>query len=111
MDNLDYYRQIIRDVLTQQTVVPISYGQIAIETIFDADKDRYLVVFAGWNRDSRVYGPLAHIDIIDGKLWVQRDGTAEGLPILLMEKGVPKEHIVVAYRHPSDQKLMGFAMA
>ncbi len=111
MNRIDTYRQIIRDVLIEQTVVPISYGKIELETVFDADKDRYIVVFAGWSNDDRIYGPLAHIDIIDGKLWVQRDGTAEGLPILLMEKGVPKEQIVMAYRHPSDQKLMGFAMA
>lgn len=70
-----------------------------------------MVVDIGWNQDKRFYNPLAHVDIIDGKIWMQRDGTEESIPVMLMEKGVPKEHIVVAYRHPSDQKLMGFAMA
>lgn len=111
MDRIDTYRQIVQEVLREQTVVPISYGNITLETVFDTDQDHYVVMFTGWNNDNRVYGPLAHIDIIDGKLWIQRDGTAEGLPVLLMEKGVPNDQIVIAYYPESHRKHMGFALA
>lgn len=111
MDQLTHYRQIIQDVLTELTVVPFAYGEIAIETVFDVSKDRYMVVNVGWDRTGRVYGPFAHVDIIDGKFWIQRDGTAEGLPVLLMEKGVPKDHIVVAYYPEGFRKHMEFAVS
>jgi hypothetical protein len=111
MDQLARYRQIVQDILVEQAAYPFSHGNIDLETIFDEKNDRYTVMMVGWNRDDRFYGPLAHIDIVDGKLWIQRDGTAESLPLLLMEKGVPKDRIVMAYRHPREQELMGFAMA
>ena len=111
MDQLNSYRELLKTTLTKLTEVPYSFGKINTEVVFDTEHDRYMVVDIGWNQDKRFYNPLAHVDIIDGKIWIQRDGTEESLPVMLMEKGVPKEHIVVAYRHPLDQKLMGFAMA
>ena len=40
-----------------------------------------------------------HLDIIDGKIWIQHDGTEIGVANELVEMGVPKEDIVLAY-HP-----------
>jgi hypothetical protein len=111
MDRLTELRQLVKAVLHEQTIIPFSYGKIDIETMFDETTDRYAVFMVGWKDTiSRTYGSLAHIDIIDGKLWIQRDGTAEGLPNLLMEKGVAKDEIVIAYRTPAEQKFMGFAL-
>ena len=110
MDKLTHYRELVKSVLTQLTVVPYSFGKINTETVFDTERDRYMVIDIGWHDNRRFYNPLAHIDIIDGKLWVQRDGTEEGLPTILVQKGIDKDCIVVAYRHPLDQKLMGFAL-
>ena len=111
MDQLNGYRELLKTTLTKLTEVPYSFGKINTEVVFDTERDRYMVVDVGWNQDERFYNPLTHVDIIDGKIWVQRDGTEESIPVMLMEKDVPEEHIVMAYRHPSDQKLMGFAMA
>jgi hypothetical protein len=33
----------------------------------------------GWDRKARVHGCLVHLDIIDGKIWVQRDETEDGV--------------------------------
>jgi len=43
---------------------------------------------------------LVHVDIIDGKLWIQRDGTEHGIARDLLEAGVPREQIALAFRPP-----------
>jgi XisI protein len=108
---IDHYRQIIRDVLTSLTVIPYSFGEIAIERVFDPETDHYMIVNAGFDRQGRVYGPIAHIDLIDGKCWIQRDGTEEGLAGMLLDAGVAKEHIVLAFYQPSFRQFTEFAVS
>merc|ERR1712020_373821 len=48
---------------------------VQIEHIFDRERDRYLLVETGWDDGDRIYGTLLHIDIIDNKLWIQKDQT------------------------------------
>ena len=98
---LDTYRRIIEDILTEHTRIPYAYGDIKTEVVFDRAHDRYLLINVGWQNGRRVHGSLIHIDIIDGKLWIQRDGTEHGIAKELVQAGVPKQHIVLAFR-PAD---------
>ncbi|TAE32287.1 MAG: XisI protein [Cytophagales bacterium] len=111
MDKLTQYRQLIKQILLEQTRIPYAYGDITIETVFDTQNDRYMLTDVGWDRTGRVYGVVAHVDIINSKFWIQRDGTEESLPVMLVNQGVPKEDIIVAYRTPTERELMGFAIA
>lgn len=101
MDTLDKYRLLVQKVLTEYTKIPYAYGQIQTETIFDRDSDRYLLMIVGWDRDKRIHGCLVHIDIINGKLWIQRDGTEHGIALELVNAGIPKEQIVLGF-HPTE---------
>lgn len=98
MDNLDVYRQIIEKVMNDYVAVPYAYGDIQAEVVFDRSHDRYLIMTLGWDDHKRVHGCIVHIDIIDGKLWIQRDGTEQGIALDLTEAGVPKEKIVLGFR-------------
>jgi hypothetical protein len=111
MAELDRYRDLIEAILTDYTRVPYAYGDIKIEEVFDRTRDRYLVVNVGWDQGRRVHGSLIHIDIIGGKIWIQRDGTEEGIATELLQAGVPKEHIVLAFRPPEVRAHTGFAVA
>lgn len=57
-----------------------------------------------------VYGCLIHVDIQAGKIWIQYDGTETGIANELVETGVPKRDIVLAYQSPSMRKLTEFAV-
>lgn len=48
----------------------------------------------------RVHGCLIHLDIIDGKIWIQRDGTEEGVGTELISAGIPKNRIALGFRSP-----------
>ncbi|WP_237396612.1 element excision factor XisI family protein [Okeania sp. KiyG1] len=38
------------------------------------------------------------MQIIDNKIWIQRDGIEEGIATDLMEAGIPKEQIVLGLK-------------
>jgi XisI protein len=111
MDRIDQYRNIVQEVLTELTVIPYSHGEIALEKVFDPKTDSYLVMNVGWDKGKRIYGPIAHIDLLDGKCWIQRDGTEEGLAQMLLDAGVLKEHIVLAFYDASFRKYTEFAVS
>ena len=72
----------------------------------DRAQDRYLVVSIGWQGYRRVAHNLLHLDIIDGKIWVQKDGTEDGIAAELEAAGVPKHDIVLAFRHIEDRAII-----
>ena len=51
------------------------------------------------------------VELKDGKLWIQHDGTEEGIANRLVENGVPKEHIVLAFHAPYKRPYTGYAAA
>ena len=109
MDKVVRYRTIIRDLLMPYTGQRYSGLQVINEPVFDEMNDRYLVVVVGWERNvRRIYHNLLHLDIINGKIWIQRDGTEDGIAYALEAAGVPKEDIVPAF-HPEDVRpLVGY---
>ena len=111
MDTLENYRQRIQKILTDYAQVPYAYGEVQIEPVFDRENDRYLLMIVGRENDRRVHGCLVHIDILNGKLWIQRDGTERGIANELVNAGVPKEQIVLGFRSPEIRKHTEFAVA
>lgn len=78
MDKLSLYRQYIQQLLTQRAKLRSPSDPVEIETIFDTMSDRYQLVNVGWKDGStRIYGCVLHVDIKDGKIWVQHDGTKD----------------------------------
>lgn len=51
-----------------------------------------------------------HLNIINEKIWIQYDGTEVGMANKLVDLGVPKEDIILAYHLPSKRKLTEFAV-
>jgi XisI protein len=108
---LENCRNIIESVLTEYASLPYSYADIQSEVVFDRLRDRYLWMDIGWDGDRRVHGCLVHIDLIDGKIWIQRDGTEEGIAADLERAGIPKQQIVLGFRPPEIRPHTGYAIA
>lgn len=111
MDTVDRYRQLIRNILTEHTRIPYAYGDVQIEPVFDRESDRYLLIILGREGGRRVHGCLVHIDIIDGKIWIQRDGTEYGIANELVNAGVPRDQIVLGFRSAEMRQHTEFAVA
>jgi hypothetical protein len=110
MDKVSNYRQIIIDILTAHGQIKPVYGEIEMQLLFDIERDRYQVLRAGWLQKQRVYGVLIQIDLQDEKIWIQYDGTEVGVANELVERGIPKEDIVLAYHSPFMRQYDGFAV-
>ena len=111
MDKLERYRQIIQEILTEHSQIKPAYGEIQMKLMFDVERERYQLFRTGWLDERRVYGTLIHIDIEDGKIWIQYDGTEVGVANELIEKGIPKTDIVLAYHFPFMRQYDGFAVS
>ncbi|MEC4881107.1 MAG: XisI protein [Scytonema sp. PMC 1070.18] len=111
MDTLETYRRIIKDILFQYTQIPYSHGDIECKTVFDSKNDSYLLITLGWDGVKRIHGCLVHIDIINDKVWVQRDDTEDGVTYELVDAGIPKDRIVLGFHPPNVRPHTGYAVA
>lgn len=106
---LEQYSTIARDIINDYARYKPSQGEIELQAI--ADRDSFLLISFGWNSDRRVHSTIIHLRVTGGKFWVERDETEEGITQDLLDCGVPKEDIVLAFYHPEDRKLTEFAIA
>ena len=111
MDKLDRYRQSIQESLLERASLRSQSDPVKSETVFDREGDHYQLIHLGWkNGSTRIYGCALHVDIIDGKIWIQHDGTEDAIAEQLIEKGVPKQDIVLAYHAPHVRQYTEFGV-
>jgi hypothetical protein len=103
MDKLTLYRQLIQQIIAEYSQYKPSYGEIELESIIDTTHDHYQLLSVGWNKLDRIHGSIMHLDIRENKIWIQYDGTEEGIANRLVEYGVPHEDIVLAF-HPAYKR-------
>src|SRR5262249_44929823 len=82
------YRKVIRDLIQKNAQYRPARGDVQIEVIFDEGQDHYELIYSGWNGPYRIHGSVLHLDIRDGKIWIQHDGTKAGIADELVEAGV-----------------------
>ncbi|MFP4102161.1 element excision factor XisI family protein [Coleofasciculus sp.] len=108
MDKLNY-RQLVQAILKRHLGNQLN-SNTEVQLIFDLERDRYQVLHIGWEGLSRVFGCIIYVEIKDGKIWIERDGTEIGVANELVEAGVPKQDIVLAFHAPYKRKFTEFAV-
>ncbi|MEO0771029.1 MAG: XisI protein [Cyanobacteria bacterium J06649_4] len=111
MDKVDKYRQIVQDFLKKYAAIPVANGDIESYTAFDISGDHYQVMSVGWDGNRRVYGCVIHLDIKDGKVWLQQNSTEIRVAHELMALGVLREDIVLGFQAPALRQYTEFATA
>ena len=100
MDRVEEYGKIIETILRDYAKIPYAYGNLERRLLIDHQSHNYALITQGWQLNKRVHGCLIHVEIQDGKVWIQRDGTEEGIADELVAAGMPKENIVLAFHPP-----------
>ncbi len=116
MNKLEIYRSAIEQVLTQHQDPDDT--AVRSEVIIDRTHDHYQLVNIGWQGDGlrptrghwRVYGCVLHLDILDGKIWIQHNGTEFDVAGELVALGVEKPHIVLGFQLPFKRQFTEFAV-
>ena len=104
-----HYRAVVRDLLRADAeMIQPSHGSIETLVLVDEKQDSYMLLYLGWSGSVRHHDVIIHIRIRDEKIWIERDGTAEGFATTLVTAGVPAEDIELAFHHPRKRLLTGF---
>ncbi|MFO0603532.1 MAG: XisI protein [Polyangiales bacterium] len=111
MDPVEGYREALMRVLRAWERRPGPESALRFEAVFDRERDRYLLVVVGWDGRHHVHATLAHVDVVDGKLWIQHDQTESGVAPDLVDAGVPRDRIVLAFKSPARRALTGYAVS
>ena len=109
---VEQYRQYIRHLLSERreraSMQQRNAQEYEVQTLFDSEQDHYQLLYVGWRGDKRNFGCILHLDIKRGKIWIQHDGTEEGIANRLVEMGVPKQDIVLAFHEPYIRQFTDF---
>ncbi|BAU10786.1 XisI-like fdxN element excision controlling factor protein [Leptolyngbya sp. NIES-3755] len=82
-----------------------------LQIVSDETNHHYLLVELGWQDGRRIYGTLIHLDIINGKIWIQQDGTEDGIASELVAIGIPKQQIVLGFKSEQRRRITEFALS
>lgn len=80
-------------------------------TIFDRKNGQFLLMDEGWNGFKHIHRVWVHVELAEGKFWIQKDGTEDGIAVDLVNAGVSKERIILAFQHPARRQYSEFAAA
>jgi hypothetical protein len=111
MERLTVYRQIINDIINRHASIKPSHGQVTPLAICDPTNDNYVLMDIGWDAQGRVHSIAFHCRIYDGKIWIEWDGTSPGIAQELLDAGISRQDIVLAFYPPSEQQFLEMAVA
>jgi hypothetical protein len=110
MDKLEKYRTSIVKILQEYAKYRYSYGDLERRFIISEDHNNFLLLTLGWQNNQRVHGCLVHVEILNDKVWIHRDGTEDGVTDDLVADGIPKSDIVLGFHHPELRQYTEYAV-
>lgn len=110
MATLDQYSEIVQKILQDYAAFSRDDQEVETELIFDTTRNHYQLVHIGWQGERRIYGCILHLDIKDGKIWIQHNGTENDIAAELVEMGIPKSDIVIGFHSPFKRQFTEYAV-
>jgi hypothetical protein len=104
------HSEIVQTLIEEQATLHKS-GYVPIETIFDTERHHYLLVQVGWVREHWIYGCILHLDLINGKIYIQQNNSEFAVAERLVELGVPKTDIVIGFHSPFKRQFTEYAVS
>ena len=80
-------------------------------SLVDSERDRYLVLHSAWRKEWRIYGCAIHLDLIEGKVWIQHNSTEIDVFQELAKLGIPPKDLVLGFRSPIVRQRLAEAMS
>ena len=107
MDKVSTYKKIVGEIVQEVADMTPTDESSETQLIMDLERGHFVLFSVGWYNNKREYLPFVHLDVKpDGKIWIQLDGTDLVLAQWLLDKGVPKGDIVLAFHAPARRELI-----
>ena len=112
MENTSLFIEKIQEVIKEylRDLRQPSNQHITFVPVIDKECLHFQIVAHGWENNRRVFNLLFHLDIIEGKIWIQEDKMEYSIAEKLVEKGIPKKQIVLAYFPDYHRKYTEYAI-
>ncbi|MFN6273317.1 MAG: XisI protein [Microcystis sp.] len=110
MDKVTHYRQVIKEIIHQHSHYSPSQKDCDTLGIIDEASDNYLLVDVGWYDSKRTHFVILHLRIVEQKIYVEWDGLESGVTRILLDKGVPKDDIILGFIRPEKRDLIDFSL-
>ena len=105
MDKLKY-REVLQSIVNRHAKFQPANGNIQTHAVCDTENGDYMVVDSGWNeKGRRIYDVVIHFRLQDDKVTVERDNTDAEVVRELIEDGIAKDDITLAYNAVPFQQL------
>ena len=110
---LNDYRALIKQLLARYADLFNRQPDPNEETVvvFDEEHDHYFLHTIGWKGTKRIWNTTLYVRLRNNKIWIEIDWLEDGFATDLLEAGVPKEDIVLAFHHPEIRPYTEFAVA
>jgi hypothetical protein len=108
---VERFRRIIRALIDKYHSISRPAQGVALQSVFDAVHDHYLLVEVGWEHHRHIHQIVIHIDILEEKVWLQRNETDQPLADELAQAGIPRERIVLGFQRPDRRQFTEYATA
>ncbi len=109
MEKVEQYRQYVEEILFKYTQYP-SNDDIEVHLIVDREGNHFQLFHLGWRGNTRVYGCAIHVQIKEGKIWIEHNSTEILIAQELVEKGVNKQDIVLGMHSPFMRQFTDYAV-
>lgn len=99
MENTNFFIEKIQEVIKEylQDLRQPSNQHITFVPVIDMKDLHFQIIGYGWENNRRMFNMLFHLDIIKDKIWIQEDKMEYSIAERLLEKGLDKQQIVLAY--------------
>lgn len=112
MDTVKSYQNFILQLLEAYAAIPPSYPTtLKDEVVADKQGNHFQLLTLGWENGRFIHETVFHLDIIDGKIWIQQNNTEADIAQELVDLGVPKTDIVIGFQKPELRALSGYAQS
>lgn len=111
MDKVVQYRKYVQTLLSQYAKDDSCNDAVEVQLMFDTERDHYQWMNVGWQGFERVYRCIIHLDIKDGRIWLQQNLTDQNPAEELVEMGVPREDIVLGLQPPYKRQYTDYGAA
>lgn len=111
MEKVAHYSAILERMIADEAERVSTMSDLEICVICDTVRHHYQLLYIGWQGVRRIFSPIIHVRIHNGKVWIEQDGTEDGIATRLLAAGIPREEIVLAFYSPQKRPFTEFAVA
>ena len=112
MDKRIKHINIVKELQNELIAYFPQNSYIELMPIVDETRGQFLIYSDGWEKTMRDYACFFHVEVKgDGKIHLRHDGTDLEIAQRLLDKGISKTDIVLAFHAPYKREWSGFAVA